>query len=174
MKDRRNFLKLASTALPAAAAVAVSTSAARADDSGGGPFVAAWATVHELPPGLPAPNFREFLTIAPGGVVQETNSFLNSGSSLALPGMPFPLNASDGFGNWKNTSGHAITMRFRKLVFNALTHQYAGDFHVEGRLYFVAGKLTADWSVIQLEFVGGMVIDLTGGALVHSTDGVEI
>jgi hypothetical protein len=173
MKDRRDFLKLASAALPAVAAVAVSTGVARADDAGGGPFVGSWTTVHELPPGLPAPNFREFLTIAAGGVLQETNSFLNAQSALTLPGLP-PLNASDGFGNWKNAPGNAIAVRFRKLVFNALTHLYIGDFHVEGRLFFVAGNLTADWSMIQLELLGGPVIDLTGGVPAHSTGGVEI
>ena len=174
MKDRRDFLKLASAALPAAAAITVSAGVAHADDAGGGKFVGSWATVHELPPGLPAPNFREFLTIGAGGVVQETNSFLNAGGSLALPGLPFPLSASDGFGNWNNSSGNAIAIRFRKLVFNALNHQYVGDLHVEGRLFFVADKLTADWSMIQLELVGGPAIDLTGGVPAHSTDGVEI
>ena len=173
MKDRRDFLKLASAALPAVAAVAVTTRVAHADDSGGGSFVASWATVHELPPGLPAPNFREFLTIAAGGVLQETNSFLNASSTLTLPGLP-PLNASDGFGNWKNAPGNAITVRFRKLVFNATTHLHIGDLHVEGRLFFVAGKLSADWSMIQLELLGGPVIDLTGGVPAHSTGGEQI
>ena len=174
MKDRRNFLKLASAALPATAVVAGSAGVARADDQGGGAFVGAWNTVHGLPHGLPVPNFREFLTIAAGGVVCETNSFLNAASTLELPFLPFPMRASDGFGNWKNAPGQAIAVRFRKLVFNALTNLYAGDVHVEGRLYFVGNKLTADWSMVQLELLGGPVIDLTGGERAQSTDGVPI
>jgi hypothetical protein len=173
MKDRRSFLKIAAAA-PAAGLAALSTGTARADDSGGGPFVASWSMIHDLPPGFPAPSFREFLSIAAGGVLHETNSFLHTASNLALPGVPYALNASDGVGNWKQAGGGRIAVEFRKMVFDGHSGLNVGDLYVQGTLYFVAGQLTADWNAIQLEIFNTQPIDLTFGMPLHSHGGVRI
>lgn len=174
MKDRRSFLRFASVAAPVAAVAAISTGTAVADDGGGGPFVASWMTIHDLPPGFPAPSFREFLSIGGGGVLHETNSFLHTASNLTLPGLPYALNASDGVGNWQQAGRGGIAVRFRKMVFDGRSGSNIGDLFVQGRLYFAAGQLTADWSAIQLDLFNIPPIDLTGGVVVHSHSGVQI
>lgn len=86
MRDRQSFLTLAAAAAPAIVVAASSTGTAVADDGGGGPSLASWMTIHDLPPGYPAPSFREFLSIGGGGVLHETNSFLHTAGNLTLPG----------------------------------------------------------------------------------------
>src|SRR5262252_2815837 len=100
MKDRRSFLRMASAvALPAAAlAVSGNAPAFAAGDGSVADFVGTWNLIHSLP--FPPGHFREFLALAEGGVLQETNSFLHTASNadFSLFGLPNVVNASDGMG----------------------------------------------------------------------------
>ena len=82
MTDRRNFLRRTSAAAVAGGAVTLSTGVLKADDGEVREFLGSWDTIHSLP--FPPGFFREFLSFASGGVVHETNSFLNTASNLDL------------------------------------------------------------------------------------------
>src|SRR5438477_5790750 len=103
MNDRRNFLKLASAAAIPAVAAVVWSGVAQADDGSAKEFLGAWNAIQTLPspPFPPGASFREFLSFADGGVVHETNSFLNTASNLdfSMYGLPKVVNAADGVGS---------------------------------------------------------------------------
>ena len=128
MDNRRSFLKLAA---PAVGLAMVSGEAAPADGTGGGEFLGTWNTIHTLifPPGY----FREFVAFSQGGVLQETNSFLNTASNVDFSafGLPKVVNASDGMGNWTLVSRGVAKIVFRKLLFDGACYNFA-DLLVTG------------------------------------------
>jgi hypothetical protein len=128
MSNRRSFLKLAA---PAAGMALAIEPVAYADAAPGSEFVGTWNTIHSLP--FPPGYFREFLAFSQGGVLQETNSFLNTASNLDFSafGLPAVLNASDGMGNWTRVSKGVAQVVFRKLLFDGSRHNVA-DLLVTG------------------------------------------
>jgi hypothetical protein len=146
MNQRRNFLKAASAIAIPAAALAVSSGVALADDGSVQDFLGTWDSVHSLP--FPPGRFREFLSFADGGVLHETNSFLNTASNLdfSLYGLPNVINASDGFGNWTRVGNGAIEVVFRKMLFDG-GRQNFGDLRATGKLTSNGIKLYGDWFV---------------------------
>ena len=61
------------------------------------------------------------MSFAEGGVLHETNSFLNTGSNLDLSfyGLPTIVNAADGVGNWESFRDVAFQVVFRKMLFDS-------------------------------------------------------
>ncbi|HYP05495.1 MAG TPA: hypothetical protein VER03_04600 [Bryobacteraceae bacterium] len=160
MNQRRNFLRLASAAaVPAAAAAVLSSGVARADNGSVKDILGAWDTIHTLP--FPPFQFREFLTFAEGGVVQETNSFLHSTSKLDFSafGLPAQLSAANGMGSWTRISKNAVTVVFRKMVFDG-AGQYIGDFRAEGTITTDGETLWAQWPVLKVIKVDGQEVPL--------------
>jgi len=171
MNERRNFLKLASSAAIPAAAAIVSGGVARADDGDAKEFLGAWNTKHTLPspPYPPGSFFREFLSFAEGGVLHETNSFLHTASNTAglLPNDI--VNASDGVGNWERARSGVIQVAFRKMLFNG-SRQNFGDLHVTGTLRIVGRRLSAVWHV-EILGLDDTVVAVLGTA---TSDGVPV
>lgn len=67
-------------------------------------------------PALPVPPpFLELVTYNAGGGFLETNSHLNW--NLAALSPTLIVDASDGFGTWKNKDGHTH-LKFRKMLFD--------------------------------------------------------
>ena len=128
MNNRRSFLKMAAPAVGIAFAL---EPVAHADPGPGSEFVGTWNTIHSLP--FPPGSFREFLSFGQGGVLQETNSFLNTASNLDFSafGLPNVLNASDGMGNWTQKSRGVAKVVFRKLLFDGSRNNFA-DLLVTG------------------------------------------
>ena len=128
MNNRRSFLKMAA---PAAGMALAIEGVAHADSGAGTEFDGTWNTIHSLsfPPGY----FREFLAFSQGGILQETNSFLNTASNLDFSafGLPSVLNASDGMGNWTRVSRGVAQVVFRKLLFDGSRNNFA-DLLVTG------------------------------------------
>jgi hypothetical protein len=159
MNPRRNFMRFLAAAVPGSAVLA--TGVARADDGSANDFLGAWTTVHTIPGGG---SFTEFLTFASGGGLTETNSFLHTSSNLDFSSFGVPLsgvNASDGMGNWERTGSRQIKVEFRKLMF--IAGRYGADFKVEGTLSLNGEILSANWTRIAVEVIGGPVI-LLGSA----------
>jgi hypothetical protein len=161
MNDRRNFLKLASSAAIPAAAAIVSSGAARADDGSVQQFLGSWTTKHTLPtPPYPAGSFfREFLSFADGGVLHETNAFLHTASNT--PGL-LPndvVNASDGVGNWERVRNGVIQVTFRKMLFNGSRVNF-GDLHVTGTAQSDGTNLHAVWHIEILGLDGTLLATL--------------
>jgi hypothetical protein len=174
MNERRNFLKLASAAALPAAAVAIGGKA-HAADGDVKDLMGAWTTLH----GSPFGPFREFLMLAEGGGLWETNVLLHTNSNVNFASfttlLPDPLNASDGTGNWERIGPRQVRVTFRKLMFN---HQgvYIGDFYVKGLLKLLNGdNLRADWEqIVIVDPFGQLVLDLLAAfGPVHS-DGTRI
>ena len=145
MNERRNFLRLASSAAIPAAAAIVSSGIARADDGSAKEFLGAWGTIHTLP--FPPGQFREFLSFADGGVLHETNSFLHTASNLdySMFRLPNVVNAADGVGIWERVRNGVIQAVFRKMLFDG-SRQNFGDLHVTGTLRSDGAKLFRDWT----------------------------
>lgn len=158
MNARRRFLRFLSVAAPAAVAVAA-TGVARADDGGDKAFLGTWNVVSTVSNGF---SFREFVGLADGGVLTETNWFLHTASNQNFA--PFGLNvvgnASDGFGNWSRIAPGVAKAAFRKMMFNSATGQYFGDLHVTGTLMSDGAKLTAQWHVEIVDPAGNRLVDL--------------
>jgi hypothetical protein len=162
MNKRRNFLRFASAAaLPAAAAIFTSGTA-KADDGDGSvsEFLGAWDSVHSLPGGA---TFREFLTFADGGVLHETNNFINFGSN-GNPAVPGVMYASDGMGSWKRVRRGVVEVVFRKMLFDFARQNFA-DLRAIGTLTSNGVTLDGVWKV---ELVSGdTVLGLLGDATSH-------
>ena len=160
MNGRRNFLRMArAAALPAGAAL-LAGGTAQADDGSAKEFLGAWNTVHSLP--FPPGSFREFLSFADGGVMHETNSFLNNGSNLSLPipGLPSVLNASDGFGNWERLGKGHIRAWFRKLLFDG-SRNNIGDLRASGELHSDGRNIWSNqWTVEIVDPAGNVLVPL--------------
>jgi hypothetical protein len=120
-------------------------------------MLGSWETIHSLP--FPPGQFREFLLFAEGGVVHETNSFLHTASNLSLPGLPSPLNASDGFGNWERTGKSVFQVFFRKMLFDG-SRTNIGDLHVTGTMRCDGKSLTATWHITVVDTSGQVLVDL--------------
>ena len=139
MNERRKFLKLAPAAAIPAATAFVASSLARADDGGAKEFLGSWNTKHDLP--IPPGYFREFLSFADGGVLQETNSFLHTNSKMnfSIFGLSdrqwLAVNASDGFGSWERIGRGVVQLVFRKLLFDGNSGLNFGDLLVSGTYY---------------------------------------
>jgi hypothetical protein len=169
--DRRTFLKLVQSASVPAVVATLSGAVARADDGDVKDLLGAWNTKHSLP--MPGAFFREFLTFSAGGVVHETNSFLNTASNLdATPfGFPAVLNASDGFGNWKRIGPRRIEVAFRKMLFDT-SRQNIADLRAHGTLMVIGKKLIGnDWTVEIVKPFSNEVIHFLATA---STEGWRI
>ena len=158
MNDRRNFLRLASSAAIPAAAAIVSAGVARADDGGAKELLGAWSTIHTL--GFPPGSFREFLSFADGGALHETNSFLHTASNLdfSMFGLPNVLNAADGVGSWERVSNGLFQVAFRKMLFDG-SRQNFGDLHVTGTLRTYGGRLYANWHIEVVDVFDKVVAD---------------
>ena len=161
MNDRRNFLKLASSAAIPAAAAVVSSGVARADD--GSAQQISWdrgppITRCRLPFSARS-SFREFLSFADGGVLHETNSFLHTASNT--PGL-LPndmVNAADGVGNWERVRNGVIQVAFRKMLFNGARLNF-GDLHVTGTAQSDGTNLHAVWHIEILGLDGTLLATL--------------
>ncbi len=160
MNDRRSFLKLASSVAVPAAAAAVSSGVARADDGNDKDFLGAWSTIHTLP--FPPGQFREFLSFADGGVLHETNSFLHTNSNTAglLPNDI--VNASDGVGTWDRVHNGVAKVAFRKMLFNGARQNF-GDLHVTGTVTSTGARLHGDW-YIEIRDPSGKTLVVLGNA----------
>lgn len=158
MNPRRRFLKLFSAAVPAAAAAAA-TGVARADDGSDKAFLGAWNVVSTVSNGF---SFREFVGLADGGVLTETNSFLHTASNqnFAPFGLNVIANGSDGFGNWSRTTPRMAKAVFRKIMFNSANGQNFGDLHVTGTLTSDGVTLTGQWHVEIVDPAGNVLVDL--------------
>jgi hypothetical protein len=146
MYQRRTLLKFGSAALLPAAAAAISTGVARADDGGVKEFLGAWDTIHSLP--FPPGQFREFLSFADGGVLHETNSFLHTASNLDLSmlGLPNLVNAADGVGNWRRVAKGVVEVILRKMLFDGARQNF-GDLRATGRLTSDGVTIFGTWNV---------------------------
>jgi hypothetical protein len=157
MNNRRNFLRLASSAAVPAAAV-VSSSVARADDGNDKDFLGAWNTLHTIQPaGSPPGHFREFLSFADGGVLHETNAFLhtNSNTEGLLPNDI--VNASDGVGTWQRVRNGVAKVAFRKMLFNGARVNF-GDLHVTGTVTSTGTHLHGEWYIEILDPSGNTLV----------------
>lgn len=146
MNERRDFLRAAGVAAPAAAALLLTRGVSQAQDGDVREFLGAWTTVHSLP--FPPGAFQEFLAFSSGGVLMETNSFLNNRSRLDFSafGLPASLSASDGFGNWERTGPGRVSVAFRKMLFDGDSN-YIGELRATGTLRSDGKKLTGEWTV---------------------------
>ena len=160
MNQRRSFLRMASAAVPAGAAI-LATGVAHADEGNSKEILGSWNTIHTLPFPPPIDKFREFLSFAEGGVLHETNSFLHTSSNLDFSqfGLPSVLNASDGAGNWTRVSNGVFQVVFRKLLFDGL-HQNFGDLHVAGFVRVIQSQLVANWRITVIDLAGHLLADL--------------
>lgn len=147
MNNRRSFLKLA---MPAAGLALATDAVAHADSAPGTEFVGTWNTIHSLP--FPPGYFREFLAFSAGGVLQETNSFLNTASNLDFSafGLPADLNASDGMGNWTRVSRGVARLVFRKLLFDGSRNNFA-DLLVTGEWKSDGKNLTGTAHIVVVD-----------------------
>lgn len=159
MNQRRLFLRMLPAAAPAAVA-AVAMEKAQADDGGDKAFLGSWnvmATV--VANGF---KFREFLSFAEGGVVNETNTFLHTASHLSF--VPFGVNvvanASDGFGNWTRTGPRTAKAVFRKLMFDATTGNNFGDLRVSGTITSNGDQFSGEFHVEIVDAAGGVLANL--------------
>lgn len=157
MNPRRRFLTLISAATPAA--IVAASGIARADNGDDKAFLGAWNVVSTVSNGF---SFREFVGLADGGVLTETNSFLHTASNQNF--VPFGLNVvangSDGFGNWSRLSPRTAKAAFRKMMFDSATGQNFGDLHVTGTLMSDGAKLSGQWHVEIVDPAGNVLIDL--------------
>ena len=170
MNNRRNFLRFASAvALPAGAA-AVSSGVAQADDGNVKDFLGSWNMIHSLP--FPPGSFREFMSFADGGVLHETNSFLNTASNLdfSMYGLPSVLNAADGFGNWERIGNRRIRAVFRKMLFDGSRRNF-GDLRAAGTLSSDGKTLSGDDWLVEVVDPSGVVLAILGTA---TSKGVRI
>lgn len=87
-------------------------SPAEAGNKGKNP-VGTWLITVSFPAGGPPP-FQELLTFHHNGTLSETNGTLHANP---VPGAPFNLTASDGFGSWERIRGGKIRFSFLKMVF---------------------------------------------------------
>jgi len=158
MNPRRRFLRLLSATAPAAIA-AVGTGVARADDGSDKAFLGAWNFVSTVSNGF---SFREFVDLADGGVLTETNSFLHTASNLNFAPFGFDVvaNGSDGFGNWARIGPGVAKAGFRKIMFNSATGENFGDLHVTGTLMSDGVKLTGQFHVEIIDTTGNVLVDL--------------
>ena len=122
-------------------------------------IVGAWKSVHTLP--FPPGSFREFLSFSEGGVMHETNSFLNTISNLdfSMYGLPNSITAADGVGTWKQIQGRNSQVTFRKLLFDALRQNF-GDLVVNGNVRTSRNKLTAEWQIQVVDLSDTLLADL--------------
>lgn len=137
----------ASSAILRTAVVVAGSNSAKADDESGKQFVGAWMTIHTLP--FPPGSFRQFLSLADGGSVHETNSFVHTSSYLDLRPLGIQrsgVNASDGIGSWEHVGKGQIRVAFRKLLFDEFAVNF-GDVRVTGNLRTDGSRLSADWHV---------------------------
>jgi len=155
MNPRRRFLRLLSAATPAAVA-AIATGEAYADDGSEKAFLGAWNVVSTVSNGF---SFRELVGFADGGVLQETNSFLNTVGNLNFA--PFGFNkiakASDGLGTWSRTGPQTAKAVFRKLLFDSTTGENFGDLLVTGTVLSNGDELSGRWHVVIID-PGGLVL----------------
>jgi hypothetical protein len=158
MNPRRRFLKLFSTAAPAAV-TAAAIGVARADDGADKAFLGAWSVVSTTSTGF---SFREFFGFADGGVLTETNSFLRTASNLNFAPFGFNViaNGSDGFGNWSRIAPGIAKVVFRKMMFNAATGQNFGDLHVTSTLMSDGARLSGQSHVQIVDPAGNVLVDL--------------
>ena len=159
MNPRRRFLKLFSAVAPAAVATAAVSGVARADDGGDKAFLGVWNVVSTVSNGF---KFREFVGLADGGVLTETNSFLHTASNqnFAPFGLNVVANGSDGFGSWSRVAPGMAKAAFRKIMFDAATGQNFGDLHVTGTLMSDGVTLTGQWHVEIVDPAGNILVDL--------------
>ena len=150
--------------MPAFAAV-LSSKVLRADerdsrDDRDDRILGSWNSIHSLP--FPPGSFREFLSFAEGGVMHETNSFLNTSSNtdFSFYGLPSAVNAADGIGDWEPLRNGAFRIVFRKMLFDG-SRQNFGDLHVTGQLRIGRGKLAANWHIEVLNPAGDLLVDLS-------------
>ena len=149
MTNRRSFLRQGPAVAMAGGAATLSTGVLKADDGDVKEFIGTWDTIHSLP--FPPGFFREFLSFASGGVVQETNSFLNTASNLNLSlfGLPEVVNAADGFGSFQRVSKGVIHVDFRKMLFNGARECF-GYLRATGTLRSDGDALTGDWDGVNV------------------------
>ena len=159
MTDRRSFLKQGSAGAMVGGALAASTGVLKADDGQVKEFLGSWNTVHSLP--FPPGFFREFLSFADGGVVHETNSFLNTASNLDLTFLKLPdvVNASDGFGTFARVSKGVVRVAFRKMLFNGARECF-GYLRATGTLRSDGESLLGDWDVNVFDWEGPLLAPL--------------
>jgi hypothetical protein len=127
--------------------VVLGSNSVQADNESEKEFVGAWTTIHTLP--FPPGSFREFLSLADGGAVHETNSFLHTSSYLDLRPLGIQragVNASDGIGSWDRVGKGQIRVTFRKFLFDEFAANF-GDVRVTGNLRTDGVKLWADWHI---------------------------
>ena len=158
MKQRRDFLRMASAAAVPAAAMIASAGNAHGDDGSVKDFLGSWHSTHSLP--FPPGSFQEFLSLSDGGVLHETNSFLHTASNLDFSafGLPNVVNGSDGAGNWERSGNDVVRIVFRKLLFNgARTH--FGYLHVTGIARSDGQRMTADWHIKVLDLADLVLMD---------------
>jgi hypothetical protein len=143
----------------AGGAVTLSAGVLKADDGDVKEFLGSWDTIHSLP--FPPGFFREFLSFASGGVVHETNSFLNTASNLDLSfyNLPNVVNAADGFGNFARVSKGAIRVVFRKMLYNGARECF-GYLKATGTLRSNGENLLGDWDVNILDWNGKLLVPL--------------
>ena len=154
---RREFIKLAPLAMGSVASVSASDGWIGDERES---LLGAWKSVHTLP--FPPGSFREFLSFAEGGVVHETNAFLNTNSNLdfSMYGLPSVLNASDGVGTWKRMRhGDGTDVTFRKLLFDG-SRQNFGDLLVNGTVKTSRDQLTAEWHIQVVDLSDQVLADL--------------
>ena len=146
MTDRRSFFKGGSAVALAAGAATLSTGVLKAQDGDVKEFLGSWDTIHSLP--FPPGSFREFLSFASGGVVHETNSFLNTASNLdfSFYGLPNVINAADGLGSFERVSKGVVRVEFRKMLFNGARECF-GYLNAAGTLRSDGNNLLGDWKV---------------------------
>jgi hypothetical protein len=159
MNPRRRFLRLLSAAAPAGLAAAAATGVVRADDGGDKAFLGTWNLVSTVSNGF---SFREFVGLADGAVLTETNSFLHTASNLSFAPFGFNVvaNGSDGFGNWSRIAPGIAKGAFRKMMFNPATGENFGDLHVTGTLMSDGAHLTGQWHVEIVDPAGNVLVDL--------------
>lgn len=159
MTDRRGFLKGGSGAALAGGALSLSTGVLRADDGDVKEFLGSWDTIHSLP--FPPGFFREFLSFASGGVVHETNSFLNTASNLDLSFYKLPnvVNAADGMGSFQRVAKGVIRVVFRKMLFNGARECF-GYLQATGTLRSDGDNLLGDWDVNIFDWDGKLLAPL--------------
>lgn len=158
MNPRRRFLTLLSAATPAAM-VAAASGEERASDGGDGTFLGAWNLVSAVSNGF---SFREFIALADGGALTETNSFLHTTSNLNFApfGLGVVANGSDGFGNWSRIAPRIAKAEFRKMMFDSATGNNFGDLQVTGTLTIDGTKLSGQWHVQVVDPSGRVLADL--------------
>jgi hypothetical protein len=143
----------------AAALASVPVAMAQQDSSDESKFIGPWNTVHSLP--FPPGAFREFLSILPGGVVKETNSFLQLAAPLdfSMFGLPNAIRAADGVGSWKRVDGGRIAVVFHKLLFDGDGRNFA-DLRASGTMSSDGTKMNAEWFVEVIGVDGNLIAPL--------------